>query len=119
MEPTDPTSSLSVADFMQSSERARILKFGASWCAPCRRVKPLVEKYVDQLPSDIYFMDVDVDADGDAYTSLKSKRIIGGLPSIVLYGPTNTNIMSPDFVVTGTSPDDIHKLFVTAVELSR
>lgn len=37
-----------------------ILKFTATWCGPCKRVAPEIDKFVDLYP-DIQFYAVDID----------------------------------------------------------
>lgn len=101
-------------NFIQSGVGTRLLKFGATWCAPCRRVAPEVHARRQRMNSNIRFLDVDIDEDMDVYTMLKSKRLVGGIPSIVLYAHGNINILSPDFVCTGSNSNDVSAIFKRA-----
>lgn len=44
-------------------QRVVVVKFGATWCPPCQRLKPALEALAaDASFSDCLFLDVDVDA---------------------------------------------------------
>lgn len=38
----------------------KLLYFSADWCAPCKRMKPIVKQFIEDNP-DILFVDIDVD----------------------------------------------------------
>jgi len=42
----------------------KIIYFGADWCAPCKRMKPILEEFSEEH-SDIFVVKVDVDEDPD------------------------------------------------------
>lgn len=42
--------------------KLKVLKFGSSWCGPCRQLAPIIEKLKEEN-KDIEFEDVDVDED--------------------------------------------------------
>lgn len=50
-------------------ERISVLQLSASWCGPCRRVKPDIEAMSQKYPDvDFYYIDVeDVQAAGEEY----------------------------------------------------
>ena len=37
-----------------NSDKTVLLDFWASWCAPCRRVVPIVEEIADERREDVY-----------------------------------------------------------------
>lgn len=57
-----------------------VVQFGASWCMPCKQLKPKVEKISLENP-DIVFAYVDIEASQEF--SLKSK--IMGVPTTIGY----------------------------------
>lgn len=71
-----------------------ILKFHASWCKPCKKLKPFVDKTVNETierldskkrQNAFIFIEVDIDVCTDLYAFLKQKKRINGVPSIFLY----------------------------------
>lgn len=39
-----------------------VVKYGAEWCGPCKRLKPLLKKLAKEHPH-VYFLDVDIDTE--------------------------------------------------------
>lgn len=42
--------------------KRELLFFHASWCAPCKKMKPIVQELADEGTMDINFIDVDQEA---------------------------------------------------------
>ena len=82
-----------------------IIKFGASWCGPCKKIKNVVDGFFVSSPSNI-----DVDESIDLYSYLKSKRMINGIPAIFCYKRGNIGF-APDDSVTGAEPGSLHAFF--------
>lgn len=87
-----------------------IIKVGATWCGPCIDSKPLVNKWVSQLPKNIQFIEVDVDKSHFFYSFLKSKRMIHGVPAILCYNKGNVSYIPDDFQ-SGSSEHEINHFF--------
>ena len=87
-----------------------IMKLGAHWCGPCRQIEPLVNSAMDQAPDNVQCAVVDVDQAAEIYSFLKSKRMVGGIPVILLYYKDNMNYI-PDDIVVGADPKQIAELF--------
>jgi thioredoxin-like negative regulator of GroEL len=76
-----------------------LVKVSASWCKPCKRMKPLFEKLVGTLNNKVHIVLVDADDGMDIYSYLKCKSI----PYMVLYvdgQPTHILMSSKDDQVT-------------------
>ena len=61
-----------------------IIKVGASWCGPCKKMKPIFNKLFDKLVEDnksnsIIYLEMDADKDKDCCTYLK----VRGIPHIM------------------------------------
>lgn len=87
-----------------------ILKFGAEWCGPCGRIKPLVEAFFATSPDSVVCGDIDVDESFDLYAFLKSKRMVTGVPAILCYRRGNTSFI-PDDSVTGADAAALDAFF--------
>lgn len=81
-----------------------LLFFNAVWCKPCAKIKRLVAEkkgIIDKQGINLLYINIDTSKDqyqNDAgfYSFLKRKRIIKGVPSLLLYLPDNKTIY-PDF----------------------
>ena len=87
-----------------------IIKFGASWCGPCKKIKNVVDGFFVSSPSNVLCADIDVDESIDLYSYLKSKRMINGIPAIFCYKRGNIGF-APDDSVTGAEPGSLHAFF--------
>ena len=87
-----------------------ILKFGASWCGPCKTISPVLEGFFATSPPNVICADIDVDESFDLYAFMKSKKMVNGIPAILLYRKGNTTFI-PDDSVTGSNPVDLDNFF--------
>jgi hypothetical protein len=60
---------------------------------------------------------VDIDESFELYGFLKAKKMINGVPAILVYYKNNTNYI-PDDVVVGADPTQISKLFVKSYRIA-
>ena len=81
-------------ELLNNNDDVIIFKFTATWCAPCKRASPVINNYKNNLPETYQFIEVDVDESLDIYGTLKSKRIVSGIPSLVVvaYYKDNSSI---------------------------
>ena len=67
-----------------------IIKFGAEWCGPCKRIAPTYHAFIKSQPENIIFADINVDDNIDLYMALKRNKMITGIPVFfAYYGDTN------------------------------
>ncbi len=95
-------------------EHTYIVKFGATWCKPCTLVSPLIQRLTQQIPEHVRVIHIDIDEHLAWFSILKSKRIVNGIPALVVYSKLNTNILAPEFVATGSNENAIIQLFQNA-----
>ena len=69
----------------QGASEVLVLKFGADWCGPCQRLKPLVACWLAVQGAHIRFVEIDVDESLDLYLALKRKRMVSALPTMLAY----------------------------------
>ena len=55
-----------------------VVKFGSSWCGPCKTIKPILEE-LDKENEDVEFVDIDVDEDKE----LAAKYGVRGIPMLL------------------------------------
>jgi thiol-disulfide isomerase/thioredoxin len=86
------------------------LKLGATWCGPCKKIKPVVDAFYASSPDNVICCDVDVDESFDLYAYLKSKKMVNGVPVMMCYKKGNTSFI-PDDSITGADPVELDKFF--------
>jgi len=87
-----------------------IVKLGASWCGPCKKITHLVDAFFASSPPDVICADIDVDDSIDLYSYLKTKRMVNGIPVILMYKRGNVSFI-PDDSVTGADPSALDAFF--------
>ena len=87
-----------------------VIKFGAKWCGPCKRIKNVVYGFFASSPDDVLCCDIDVDESTDIYSFLKSKKMVNGIPVILCYKKGNTSFI-PDDSVVGADPSELDRFF--------
>jgi thioredoxin 1 len=87
-----------------------IVKLGATWCGPCKKIAHIVEAFFASSPDNVICADIDVDQSFDYYSFLKSKRMVNGIPVMLCYKRGNVGF-APDDMITGADPNDLHLFF--------
>ena len=85
------------------NNKVLIVKFGASWCRPCKNIKETCETWFSKLPENIICADIDIDECLDLYMALKTKKMVKGVPSILAWfgGNEREHWYIPDDSVSG------------------
>jgi thioredoxin-like negative regulator of GroEL len=78
-----------------------ILKLGATWCGPCKKIEKMVHDFFATSPENVICADIDVDESFDLYACLKSNKMVNGIPVMLCYKRGNVSYI-PDDSVTGT-----------------
>ena len=87
-----------------------IVKLGAKWCGPCRQIAPIVEGFFASSPPEVICADIDVDESIDLYSYLKQKRMVNGIPVMLMYKKGNVSF-APTDSVTGSDPAKLDAFF--------
>lgn len=87
-----------------------IIKFGATWCGPCKMIESDVNFYFSKMPENVQCVLVDVDKSKELYAFLKTKRMLPGVPAILCYYKGNLNYIPDEFVI-GANKSQIINLF--------
>lgn len=96
---------------LQENPGLFIIKFGAEWCGPCKRVDPLIYSYFAKIQgSQIQCAIIDIDESFEIYAFLKSKKMVNGVPVLLAYQKGNVTYI-PDEIVVGADETQIHAFF--------
>lgn len=87
-----------------------IVKLGATWCGPCKTIAPIVHAFFASSPANVVCADIDVDESFDLYAVLKQKKMVNGIPVILLYKKGNVSYI-PDDSVTGSGAVELDAFF--------
>lgn len=87
-----------------------ILKLGAEWCGPCKKIESAVTGYMSNMPANATCVMVDIDESFDLYSFFKFKKVVNGIPSILVYEKGNTNYI-PNDVHVGSDVVKVHAFF--------
>ena len=87
-----------------------IVKLGATWCGPCRQIAHIVEGFFASSPPEVICADIDVDESIDLYSYLKQRRMVNGIPVMLMYKRGNVSF-APDDSVTGSDPAQLDSFF--------
>ena len=90
-----------------------IIKFSATWCKPCQFIKELCDKEFSELPKNILIADIDIDETMDLYGTLKRKRMVTGVPTLLMYDASEDHTIwhIPDDSVSGADTKEIKEFF--------
>jgi len=105
------------AEQLKTNPGLLILKFGATWCGPCKRIESLVHEWLEKLPENVQFCMIDIDECFDLYVFLQKKRMINGVPGILCYYKNNLNYIPNDSVV-GADANQINAFFERCIKVA-
>jgi|LauGreDrversion2_2_1035103.scaffolds.fasta_scaffold02726_4 thioredoxin 1 len=97
-------------DLLTKNPGLIIIKFGAGWCGPCKKIEPVIDQWFNYLPAQVQCCKIDVDESIELYGFLKSKRRINGIPAVMCYQKGNLNYI-PDDMVAGADVDQNNAFF--------
>lgn len=92
-----------------------IVKFGATWCKPCKILEPHVNAFFNQMPNDVICCALDVDQNGDVYNYLKSRRMLQGVPAVLCYNKGNVGF-APDDSIMGADVQQFNAFSAMCVQ---
>lgn len=105
-------------EFLRHNPGLIIVKFGARWCSPCKRIKPVIDAFFATSPDMVVCCDVDVDESADVYAFMRSKKMVTGVPTLLCYTADNTSFI-PNLSVSGADPKQLDMFFKSCGELLR
>ncbi len=101
-------------EILKNNAGAVVIKFGAEWCNPCKKIEPLIEQWRKQVPDTVTVLTEDIDVSFELYATFKAKRQTSGIPVTMLFKRGNLTYI-PDAIVTGADVNAINHLFQQAI----
>ena len=100
-------------EIIENNKGTVIIKFGANWCGPCKRIDAQVHNWFNYFSTHCPLVQtylIDVDDNLEVYGFLKNKKMVNGIPAILVYKKQNITHI-PDATVLGANPQEIDLLF--------
>jgi thiol-disulfide isomerase/thioredoxin len=87
-----------------------IVKFSATWCGPCKQIKPYVDQYAAQMPQHVRIIHVDVDESIEVFSFFKNKKMANGIPAMLAYFKGNDSHI-PNEIAIGSDLRQLDQFF--------
>lgn len=104
-------------EMVRTNEGIFLVKFGAEWCGPCKTIEAGVQHEFSRLTSkysNVKTLVIDIDHSMDLFAMLKKKKIISGIPAIMMYVSGSEDGIYPTNMVTGSNPEGLRIFFAEA-----
>lgn len=93
-------------DLLPSNPGLIFVKFGAEWCAPCKKIEKDLEEHFANMPDNVQCVVLDIDESFDVYAFMKSKKMLKSIPSVICYQKGSETYV-PDDVYSGSDKDEL------------
>lgn len=109
---------LGVEEFKKMRENIKnemiLIKFSATWCGPCKKIKSCCEEWFGKLPSSVIIFDIDIDETMDLYMAFKKWKMVDGVPAMLAFHtrPVDNKWFIPDDSITGGNLINIQSFFL-------
>ena len=102
-------------DIINNNDGILVLKFGAEWCGPCKKIEKQVLDWFDILPANVTCGLIDADENFDVMAFFKQKRKIKTIPAILRYDSDNKHWAPSDIICT-SNENEINDFFKNIVQ---
>ena len=107
---------LDVLDNSNMKDNATIvIKFGATWCAPCQTIKSAVHENFNQLSSNFMLFDLDIDENLELYLAFKKVKMVTSIPTLLCYLKVDerspTSWYAPQISYVGSDINQVNNFF--------
>ena len=102
--------------FIANKQKPVLVKFTADWCNPCKKIKPVVNEHLKTLGDKIIYLEIDIDNSIEVYATMKGKRMLSGIPTLMFYALDNKEFY-PSLTTTGGNIDTVNDFFEEISEM--
>lgn len=95
-----------------------IIKFGAEWCGPCKRIEECVNEWFDKMPDVVQCYKIDVDDNFDVYAYLKKQKMVATIPAILCYIKGNETYI-PNLLISSSDNNNVNEFFKSCLTYIR
>jgi thiol-disulfide isomerase/thioredoxin len=95
-----------------------LLKMGAEWCGPCKRIHAEVAAGISQMPKSVQVVVVDIDESIELYSYLKTRKRVNGIPALLAWKKGNVSDI-PDDVVLGADKTQVNGFFSRCLSFAK
>ena len=99
---------------------SQCLKLAIEWgyldINPCKKIKPVVNEHLKTLGDKIIYLEIDIDNSIDVYATMKGKRMLSGIPTLMFYALDNKEFY-PSLTTTGGNIDTVNDFFESISEM--
>ena len=94
--------------------------FSATWCGPCQRIKETLHHWIQQYSgrTGITFILYDIDEHDELYSFYRKKRLLTGIPAIIVFDRNNKTPVFSD-VVNSSDVNEINMFFTKWLQPNR
>lgn len=107
---TEIGSRQNLLSLIESSDNMIVLKFGAEWCKPCKKIEPVINNWYEILPGNVKCGILDVDEEFDIYAFYKRQKIITTIPAILRFNSDNKSVY-PDEAIFSSDEAEVNVFF--------
>lgn len=94
-----------------------VIKFGAEWCNPCKRIESTVTEWYSKMPNNVQTVIIDIDESFELYAHMKHRKMLQSIPGILMYKKGNLSYVFDDAVNT-SNLEEINKFFIRCLVAS-
>jgi thioredoxin 1 len=98
------------SDTLHNNPGYVVINFYADWCRPCNAIKDTLHTLVETLPNTVHFYNLNVDINANLYAFFKQKKMLNGIPTILVFKKDNISFV-PDHSVVGANIAEINNIF--------
>lgn len=98
----------------EEKDKHIIIKFGATWCGPCKKIETVLNDCFLEMPDNVYCFDIDVDDNIELFGKLKSKKMVKTIPAILYYNckiDRGDKWYLSDMSLSSSNNEDVIKFF--------